>query len=174
MHDKGVPSMIAQKIENPGHFMKCLLIKDTFDRFLVSDVTVTTFASFHIDGQYHPEFYSGEDVTPQEAENIPDGNQIEWKSVRPFVFSIIRGRRLPLSFHIVLQYSADDTQTLLDDNGLSESPENIYGLFLNLQYRDQVLTVTTGSSLKSFETGHAIDQAWDRRVQEFLTLEDIL
>ena len=79
--------MIAQKIENPGRFMKCLLIKDTFDRFLVSDVTVTTFVSFHIDGQYHPEFYSGEDVTPQEAENIPDGNQIEWKSVRPFVFS---------------------------------------------------------------------------------------
>lgn len=165
--------MLALQIENIKGFMSHLLLKGTFDRFLVSDISVTTFTSFHIDGVYHPEFYA-DDITPEEAENIPDGTQVEWKAVRPFLLQVIRGKRLPLSFHFVLQYPAEETAVLLDENGLVSDPDEIYGLFLNLQYRNSALTLTTGSSLKSFTAGHAIDQAWDRSVLELLTAENIL
>ncbi|MEE8886458.1 MAG: DUF5721 family protein [Eubacteriales bacterium] len=166
--------MLALQIENLRGFMGKLLLRNTFDNFLVSDISVTTFASFHIDGQYHPEFYNTDDVTPEEAENIPDGDQICWKSVRPFVLQIMRGKRLPLSFHIVLQLSPDDVAELLEENNLNTDPESVYGLFLNMQYKNSALALTTGSSLKNFSDGHAIDQAWDRRVREFLAAEDIL
>lgn len=165
--------MLALQIENIKGFMSHLLIHNTFDRFLVSDVSVTTFTTFHIDGVYHPEFYA-DDVTPEEAENIPEGSQMEWKTIRPFMLQVIRGKRLPLSFHFVLQFPADETAVLLEENGLTADPDEIYGLFLNLQYRNVSLTLTTGSSLRSFSEGHAIDQAWDRKVQELLTVDNIL
>ena len=53
--------MQAFQIENIRSFMKQLLLQDTFDTFLVSEVSVTTFASFRIDGSLHPEFYSQEE-----------------------------------------------------------------------------------------------------------------
>ena len=42
--------MIALQIEHVGSFMNHLLLKETFDRFLVSEAQITTFTTFSIDG----------------------------------------------------------------------------------------------------------------------------
>ncbi|MGN0361322.1 MAG: DUF5721 family protein [Bilifractor sp.] len=167
--------MIALQIEHVGKFMNQLLLQETFDRFLISEAQITTFITFSIDGQMHREFYSDDydnshaDHTPA-VENVhqPDP-QARWKDVRPFCLQIMKGRHLPLSFRFVFQLSPGQIRRFLENNDLAYDPANVLGLFLNIQYRSQILSVTTGSSLRIFSMDHTLDQAWDHYVQRFFT-----
>ena len=72
--------------------MAHLLLKDTFDDFSFIEGQITTFNTFQIDGYLQKDFF---DETPEQTYS-------HWKDVRDFCFSIIRGKRTPLSFKIVL------------------------------------------------------------------------
>ncbi|MST82511.1 DUF5721 family protein [Bilifractor porci] len=162
--------MLAIQIDHVKDFMKKLLLQDAFDSFLVSEISITTFTTFSIDGQLHPEFFDPEKCEALRAENR---SSILWKEARPFCLSIIKGQQSPLSFHIVLQADSALTAQLSASAGLSFSPEDIFGLFLNLQFRGGVLSVTTGTSLKVFTPDKSLDRAWDRFVSGWLEQEGI-
>lgn len=166
-------SMIALQIEHVGGFMNQLLLKETFDRFLVSEAQITTFTTFTIDGQSHPEFYEddtsandGREAAGTEAQTHCDP-LVRWKEIRSFCVQIFKGRRLPLSFRFVFQLSRGQIRRFMEKNDLNYDPEDVLGLFLNIQYRNHALTVTTGSSLRIFTLDHTLDQAWDQYVQKF-------
>ena len=159
--------MIALQVENIRDFMNKLLLKPVFDEFRVSEAAITTFTTFSIDGQYRPEFYDPETIAPVSE------TQVSWQSIRPFCLSVFKGKRLPLAFHIVLQLPQEQIPVFLAENNLSADPADVFGLFLNIQYRGDVLTVTTGSSLRVFSQGHELDHAWDRYVRGFLAREDL-
>ena len=154
--------MIALQIEHIRDLMNKLLLSQTFDRFLVSEASMTTFTTFTIDGQLHPEFYDADTILPG-AET-----QTSWESIRPFCLSVFRGKRLPLAFHFILQLPHAEIPDLLFENGLTISEEDVFGLFLNIQYRNETLTVTTGSSLRVFSGDRSLDRAWDDRIRRFL------
>lgn len=162
--------MLAIQIDHVKDFMKKLLLQDAFDSFLVSEISITTFTTFSIDGQLHPEFFDPEKCEALRAENR---SSILWKEARPYCLSIIKGQQSPLSFHIVLQADSALTAQLSASAGLSFSPEDIFGLFLNLQFRGGVLSVTTGTSLKVFTPDKSLDRAWDRFVSSWLEQEGI-
>ena len=162
--------MLAIQIDHVKDFMKKLLLQDAFDSFLVSEVSITTFTTLSIDGQLHPEFFGPEKCEALRAENR---SSILWKEARPYCLSIIKGQQSPLSFHIVLQADSALTAQLSASAGLSFSPEDIFGLFLNLQFRGGVLSVTTGTSLKVFTPDKSLDRAWDRFVSSWLEQEGI-
>ena len=159
--------MIALQVENIKDFMNKLLLKPVFDRYRVSEATITTFTTFSIDGQSHPEFFDPEEIAPQEEP------QVSWESIRPFCLSVFKGKRLPLAFHFVLQLPQSEIPDFLSHNGLSLSAEDVFGLFLNIQYRNEVLTVTTGTSLRVFTGNKSLDQAWDQTVRNFLAREEL-
>lgn len=162
--------MLAIQIDHVKDFMKKLLLQDAFDSFLVSEISITTFTTFSIDGQLHPEFFDPEKCEALRAENR---SSILWKEARPYCLSIIKGQQSPLSFHIVLQADSALTAQLSASAGLSFSPEDIFGLFLNLQFRGGVLSVTTGTSLKVFTPDKSLERAWDRFVSSWLEREGI-
>lgn len=163
--------LLAIQIDHVKDFMKKLLLQDAFDSFLVSEISITTFTTFSIDGQLHPEFFDPEKCEALRAENR---SSILWKEARPYCLSIIKGQQSPLSFHIVLQADSALTAQLSASAGLSFSPEDIFGLFLNLQFRGGVLSVTTGTSLKVFTPDKSLDRAWDRFVSGWLEQEGII
>ena len=162
--------MLAIQIDHVKDFMKKLLLQDAFDSFLVSEISITTFTTFSIDGQLHPEFFDPEKCEALRAENR---SSILGKEARPYCLSIIKGQQSPLSFHIVLQADSALTAQLSASAGLSFSAEDIFGLFLNLQFRGGVLSVTTGTSLKVFTPDKSLDRAWDRFVSGWLEQEGI-
>ena len=90
-----------------------------------------------------------------------------WKEVKPICYSIIRGKRAPLSFKIVLQFSPNKAAALLQNSSLSFPPEQVAGLYLNLQYKNKTLLCTTGTSLKTFFPGKELDHLWEQYVTEF-------
>lgn len=157
--------MIALQIKNIKNFMNTLLLQDTFDHFLVSEATITTFTTFSVSGELHKEFFDPEQVA---SEEFRDRTQVTWKEIRPFCLSVIKGKRTPLSFKFVFQLPQESMLELLDACDSPLQPEDVFGLFFNCQYQSEQLTVTTGSSLRVFSMDRSLDQAWDKQMTAWL------
>lgn len=141
-----------------------LLLRETFDSFLFIEGSVTTFNKFTIDGYIHSDFYEAD--APAEPYSV-------WKSLREFVFSIIKGKRTPLDFHFVFALSADAVRTFITENELDFQPESVQGLYLNFRYDGSTLTCVTGTSLKVFTLDKSLDHTFDRWVEQFFTEHEI-
>ena len=54
-------TMTALKIINVKEFMNTLLLSETFDHFMLSEASITTFATLILDGHSCTDFFSPED-----------------------------------------------------------------------------------------------------------------
>ena len=103
--------MIALSIIDVKDFMNKLLIGEVFDRFFLVEASVTTFNTFTIDGRLQQDFFDTDTVAMHKSNSI---EYSLWRDVKPYCFSVIRGRRTPLNFRIVLQLSHKQTQQILN------------------------------------------------------------
>ena len=125
--------------------MSQLLLKDTFHGFAFIEGEVTTFNKFHIDGQLRKEFF---DEEPSQEYSL-------WKDVQEYFFSVIRGKRTPLSFKLILSLAREDFPAFLKGRGLS-------------------LQCVTGTSMHTFTMDKGLDQEWDKYVKQFFSQAVIL
>ncbi len=140
--------------------MNQLLLTDSFDHYLFIDGEITTFNTFHIDGFLHKEFFDEE----------PDETYSSWKDVRPFCLSIIRGKRSPLNFKIILSLNQTDIAAFLTREGITGyDPADINGLYLNFRFEGDTLTCVTGTSVKKFTLDKTLEQAWDACAEKLLS-----
>lgn len=141
--------------------MAHLLLKETFDSFSFIDADITTYNSFHMDGYLQKEFYP-------EGE-APNRDFSYWKDVREFCLNIIKGKRTPLNFKIVLSLGEEKFQSFLSGRGITtmNAPE-IQGLYLNFRYDGTSLQCVTGTSTKVFTLDKSLEQQWDLWASEFL------
>lgn len=162
--------MIAVQIQDIKDFMSKLLLGNAFDSFWLSEASITTSVSYTIDGFLHPEFYD-----TQEAELLQEEGRAYalWRDMKPFCFSVIKGKKTPLSFKIVFMLSKKNTQKLLASSKLSYQLEDIFGLFVNFQFDGQHLTCTTGTSLKTFSLDKSLDRVWDEMILKFFKQQQI-
>lgn len=149
-------------------FMAKLLAADPFDAFLLSEASITTFTTFHIDGSFHPDYFGD-----AERETLPDAPLPSWKLVRPFFFDLVKGKHTPLAFKIVFRLADYNVEKLLVQSGIRLQPQDISGLFLNIYYNGKNASCTTGTSLNLFTLDKTLDQAWDTMVQKFLRQKQI-
>ena len=154
--------MTALSILNVKEFMNILLRTNTFDGFLLSEGSITTYMTL--------EFFSPEDAP---YEQLRQEAYIPFSLVRPVCFDLLKGKHTPTSFHFVFQLSRDNlTRTLASiDNALS--PEDISGMYLNLIYQNQQLTCTTGISRHLFSMDKSVEHSWDDLVKRFLKTHKI-
>lgn len=152
--------MIAQKISNLRLFTKQLFLENCFDSFLVSEVTITTYNTFHIDGTRKKEFFTEEEWNTLHSELFST-----WSQLRPICFSLIKGKKLPLSFKIIFRLSQTDMSTLFSDRSI---PAELDGLFLNIIYKNDELTCVSGTSYQQFTMDRSADTIWDQYLTKFL------
>lgn len=143
--------MLVSNVNNTKEFMAMLLKKDTFDAFQVREVIITTFTTFEIRCNLNKDFFETEEEITRKF--------CLWSELKPHVFELIKGNRLPKSIKIV--FSANDT--LLQ----SISPE-ASALFINVNFENNRLGVITGSSLKNFTLNKTVEFIWDEWVINFL------
>ena len=141
--------MIALSIIDVKDFMNKLLIGEVFDRFFLVEASVTTFNTFTIDGRLQQDFFDTDTVAMHKSNSI---EYSLWRDVKPYCFSVIRGRRTPLNFRIVLQLSHKQTQQILNPSFPDGSVPDCR-FCLNLQYRNDSLLCTTGVSVYFFLSG---------------------
>lgn len=156
--------MIALKLTSPKKFMSHLLLSETFDHFLLIEGEIVTFNTFRIDGYIQKEFFDGQEHLAEYS---------AWKQVREFCYSLIKGKRTPLSFKFVFSLSPENISHLIENGGLDFQSSNVQGLYLNIRFDENGLSCVTGSSLKTFSMDKSLDKSWDAAVQKFFTQKGI-
>lgn len=162
--------MLACKIIHLKEFMSHLLVRESFDSFWLSEASITTGNTFTIDGTLHQDFFS------EEAKEILarcHRTHSLWKEVKPFCYSIIRGRQTPLQFRFIFRLSYEKTRQALAESKIQMDPDHVDGLFLNVQYTGGQLICTTGTSVREFTMDRSLDQMWDQMVLRFFQERDI-
>lgn len=159
--------MFVCKIKDIKDFMNKLLLKTNFDMFAVSEVTVMTYNSFVIDGHLQKGYYSDE-----EWQNLNGERFSLWETIRPFCLQVIKGKKTPESFKIVLLLSEKDKSNLLDSyeelHAAGYRNDNVHGLYLNLKYENSELYITTGTSVAFFTVDKSLENIWAKYIKDFL------
>lgn len=155
--------MVAEQIEDIKGLTSKLFLGENFDAFLVREVQIVTYNSFTIDGHIRKSFY-----TKEELEENPLEDFSTWKRLRPMCFSLIKGKKLPSSFHIEFQLAQKGVERFLMQNSSSLTLENVNGLYLQIRYEEGILSYVTGCSLNLFTLDKGLEHAWDEAVQKFI------
>ena len=155
--------MIALKVEDLKIFTSRLFTGDTFDRWLVREVSIVTFNTFTIAGHIRQGYYSDQELEENQIEELS-----AWKVIRPICFSLIKGKKLPESFQITFQLSPADTAVFLKYAQLDFTVEQVNGLYLNIRYESGALHCVTGTSLNLFTLDRQIEIEWDEAVRLYL------
>lgn len=160
--------MIALQLPDIKTMTSKLFAHEAFDYFLVSEATIQTANTIYIDGHLHADFYDND-----EKEALRDPVFSDWASLRPVCFHLIKGKRAPLGFKIILRLSAANVEKLLQTSGLSYSPADIDGLYMNIRYEKGSLTLVTGTSMKTFTLDKSLENEWDAMVKRILKHNEI-
>ena len=147
--------MIALTLTEIKDFTSHLLLKDTFDSFYFIEGEIVTFNTFRIDGFIQKDFFDTDTDLPEYS---------YWKNIREYCFSLIRGKRTPLSFRFVFS---------LSPRNIALDPDEIQGLYLNIRFDGKSLACVTGSSFKTFSMDKTLEHAWDEMVEKFFRQKQI-
>ncbi|WP_058486816.1 DUF5721 family protein [Defluviitalea phaphyphila] len=151
--------MITLNILDVKKTMEELLKGNLFDEFEARDIEIHTFTKFHISGILNKDFLSTDE------KELYNSNYILWKEIKKHVFNIIKGKKSPTYFKIVLSANKD-----LISNFSSE----ISALFINMIYTNNKLTCTTGTALKTFILDKSYEYQWDKYIYELFYNSNIL
>lgn len=157
--------MIALSLTEVKECMSKLLLSETFDSFLFIEGEVTTYCTFSVDGYLQKDFF-----TENEA---PSREYILWKEMREHFFSLIKGKRTPLNFKIVLGLSESNIEKLIKQQSVDFELEDVRGLYINLKFDGQKLQCITGTAMHLFTMDKSLEQAWDVMIQKFFTQKEI-
>lgn len=153
--------MIALQISSTKQFMSELLIKDSFDIFLLEEASVGAANTVSIDGHINKDFYEAE-----EREALPEFRP--WPEIKSLCFDLIKGKRTPLFFRFVLHLNEADKLSLLTKEGCEVDPALVKTLAVNIRYDGTKAVLTTGTAFHSFVLSKSADEIWDKAVQRFL------
>ena len=154
--------MIGLSIQDIKNFMAGMLTGNMFDKFYLCDGEIQTFTEFHLGGYLNRPYFDSE-----EWENLEGRKLCLWSEMKPFVFQLIRGHKLPVRFKFVFQLSRENTVWLLEKRRLPVREEDIGGLFMNITYEHQKLVCTSGVSYKTFIMDKTLEQCWDETVCQY-------
>jgi len=151
--------MVAIEIKNIKEFMNHFLGKESFDSFFLEEASITTFNTFHIDGHRVKEYYDGTDANGNEMEMPEDFST--WKEMRPICYSLIKGRRTPVSMKFTLLAGTHYMESLKNRAETSANADKIKALAVNVRFENGMLRLITGSSYHTFVMDKTIDNVWD-------------
>ncbi len=154
--------MIALQITELKSFMTRLLGSNTFDDFLLQEATLQMGISYVIDGHINEAFYQTDDETNTQTDR---SSFISYGEVRNTLFDLIKGKRTPLGFQVVLQLSPKRCAILFPE-GLDA--HLMKGLLMNIRFDGSKAMITSGISYYSFSLDKAPELIWDEALMNFL------
>ncbi|MDI9509329.1 MAG: DUF5721 family protein [Bacillota bacterium] len=160
--------MISLKIEDVKSFMTKLIASPLFDQFILKEMEIVTFTSFHVSGQFHEKFFSKEELEERGGEQA-----VLWGEIKGIAFAIIRGNKSPVSMKIVFQLPQAQANKLVEDLGGKLRLEDLGGLFINIRFEKNELHIITGTAIKTFTLDKTLEQEWDMWVKNFLKSQEL-
>ncbi|MDE6917180.1 MAG: hypothetical protein K2P39_10340 [Lachnospiraceae bacterium] len=160
--------MIALEIKITKNIMNALLLSEQFDSFLTAEAVITTFNTFHIDGHLVKEFYDSEELEQLECAGQSTTFSC-WKDIRPFCFQLIKGKKTPVSFKVVLHAAPQLIEKIAANPECGVAANLIRSLALNIRYDNGKVTCVTGSAFTTFVMDKSVDKLWDTYVRQLLS-----
>ena len=152
--------MIALHITELKVFMSKLLTTNIFDDFLLQEATLQMGIGYVIDGRINKAFYQNEEDQLTERSTF-----ITYGEVRSTLFDLIKGKRTPLGFQVLLQLPPKKSAVLFPE-GLDA--HLIKGLVMNIRFDGSKALITSGISYTSFSLDKAPELIWDEAMMNFL------
>lgn len=162
--------MIALELTDIKNFMNKLLRTETFDNFLLQEAVITTAATYTINGQITKGFFSEEELTEAHLEGC---RFLPFSMLRGNCFDLIKGKKTPSAFRFVFLLSPSNAQKTISSVGSTYKATDITGLYINLKYQNQLLSLTTGIAYNIFSTDKTLEAEWDKLVLKFLKQHEI-
>ena len=128
--------------------MNKLLIEEAFDRLEVRIFEVETIVKYEIAGNINKDYIL-------EGENR---HFVKWKELKPYIRSIIKGDKKPKYMKMVFS---------LEESSVLNLCENAKAMFLNINYSNDEIIATTGTSQKIFSLTKMEDKIWEDAVLKF-------
>ena len=162
--------MIAITITEVKQFMGKLLTDHTFDNFLLEEATISVYNTFFIDGHINEGFYSAEEVAvhPEYAASFST-----WEQMKPICYGLIRGKRTPLNFKIVLHLNENAAWSILENGNCIDLAPVVKSFVLTIKFDGSSLVCTTGTAFHTFVLDKAPDILWDSAMKAFLSKQQI-
>lgn len=170
--------MKSFEIEDIRNFMNELLIQDKYDSFYLYEARVKTSLDYYVSGRVNEDFFDSKEEVDEfcgekNIEYAMDGNSngsvtyAPWGRIKHMVFDLIKGKRLPISFKIVLMFNRYNIEKLVEMNNLPIRPQDINALSMNICYDNSSLFITTGASLKIFTMDKTLEHIWDETIEKY-------
>ena len=105
-------------------------------------------------GKILKEFYDTEEW--KEMKQYP---YVMWEEEKEKIFSLVNGKKTPLSFQFVMMLKPDLSPEFLVKYNLAVREDEIAGLFINILYDRQGLKCTSGVSRKTFVLDKTLEEA---------------
>ena len=160
--------MTALEIKITKKFMNSLLVSEQFDSFLEEEAVISTFNTFHIDGHIVKDFYDSDELEELKAA----GKSLDfsyWRDIRPICFQLIKGKKTPVSFRVILHAAPELIQKIAASEECGAAASLIRSLVLNIRYDNGKVTCITGSSFTTFIMDKSVEKLWDACVCRLLT-----
>ena len=157
--------MLSLQITDLKKLTDLLFVSNAFDRFLLHDAQFVTSVSVTLEGRKNAEFFPEE-----ERDEAMKDDFVTWAEERPLCRDLLKGKRLPLSFRVVLLTSKETTAKMKEASGFTGC--EVSSLSINLLYREQTLFLTTGIAYAGFSPDKSLEKYWDQTVKRFLDGKD--
>lgn len=162
--------MVALRIKDIKTFMAKLLNSEIFDGFLVEEVQIQTYNNFVIDGHMNRSFFTKEEL--EDPEIFPY-EYSAWKIIKPLVFQIIKGKKVPGFLKITLLLAPEKACDLLEKKEAANYIDQLKAFVLTVKFDSGGLLLTSGTSFTTFIMDKTPDNIWDQALCKFLTHHQI-
>ena len=162
--------MIALELTDIKDFMNKLLRTETFDHFLLQEAVITGAATYTISGQITKGFYTEEEIAEQHLEGLLF---LPFSMLRQSCFDLIKGKKTPSSFKFVFLLSPENQRKTIHSIDSSFRDTDVTGVYINLKYQNQLLSLTTGIAYNIFSTDKTLENQWDKLVMKFFPQHEI-
>ena len=162
--------MIALELTDIKDFMNKLLRTEVFDHFLLQEAVITSSATYTINGQITKGFYTEEELSELHLEGC---RFLPFSMLKTNCFDLIKGKKTPSAFRFVFLLSPHNMEKTIASVGSSYQPSDITGMYINLKYQNQLLSLTTGIAYNIFSVDKTLESEWDKMVIKFLKQHEI-
>ena len=162
--------MIALELTDIKDFMNKLLRSEVFDHFLLQEAVITSSATYTINGQITKGFYSDDEIKDLHLEGC---RFLPFSMLKGNCFDLIKGKKTPSAFRFVFLLSPTNMEKTITSVGSSYKSSDVTGMYINLKYQNQLLSLTTGIAYNIFSTDKTLESEWDKLVMKFLKQHEI-
>lgn len=154
--------MKSFNIEDVKNYMNQLLVNEKFDSFYLYEARVKGALDYFIGGKLNMDYFDDE-----EKAELGESEYTSWGNVKHIIYDLMKGKKLPINFKIILMFNRENIVRLIEMNNLPVNQEDVGALFYNIYYEAGELNVTTGTSLKVFTLDKRLEQLWDDTVGKY-------